>query len=78
MTGGQVSVDQTFALHETLELHEVTAFKAVCMTKSKTMRALVSDAELRELLAQDVDMSTRQLKELNGLLSQAVPQEATR
>jgi similar to spore coat protein len=68
-------MQQNFALHETLELHEVSAFKAVCMTKSKTMQALVSDPELKNLLQQDVQLSTRQLQELNGLLSKAVEQE---
>jgi similar to spore coat protein len=67
-------MQQNFALHETLELHEVSAFKAVCMTKSKTMQALVSDPELKNLLQQDVQLSTRQLQELNGLLSKAVEQ----
>jgi similar to spore coat protein len=70
-------MQQSFALHETLELHEVSAFKSVCMTKSKTMQALVTDPELRELLQRDVQMSTRQLHELNGLLSKALAQGAT-
>jgi similar to spore coat protein len=69
-------MQQNFALHETLELHEVSAFKAVCMTKSKTMQALVSDPELKNLLQQDVQLSTRQLQELNGLLSMAMEQGA--
>ena len=66
---------QNFALHETLELHEVSAFKAVCMTKSKTMQALVSDPDLKNLLQEDVQLSTRQLEELNGLLAKAIQQE---
>lgn len=65
-------MNQRFALHETLELHEVSAFKAVCITKSKTMQGLVSDPELKTLLQQDVQLSTRQLQELSGLLSNAV------
>jgi hypothetical protein len=61
----------TYALHETLELHEIAAFKTVCMTKSKTMQALVSDSELTQILQQDVQLSTRQIQELSGLLSKA-------
>ncbi|MDB4896993.1 MAG: hypothetical protein JWN15_3255 [Firmicutes bacterium] len=69
-------MEQPFALHETLELHEVSAFKAVCMTKSKTMQGLVTDPELRELLQRDVQLSTRQLHELNGLLGKALGEGA--
>lgn len=65
-------MQQSFALHETLELHEIAAFKAVCMTKSKTMQILVSDPELQDLMQQDIALSTRQLEELNGLLSKAL------
>lgn len=65
-------MNPNFALHETLELHEVSAFKALCMTKSKTMQALVSDPELKSLMQEDVQLSTRQLQELNGLLSNAL------
>jgi hypothetical protein len=58
-------------LHEQLEVHEIAAFKTICMTKSKTMQALVSDEALREILAEDVAVSTRQLQELNELLAKA-------
>lgn len=50
-----------YGLHEQLELHEIAAFKTICMTKSKTMQALVSDETLRQFLADDVLVSTRQL-----------------
>lgn len=60
-----------YGLHEQLELHEIAAFKTICMTKSKTMQALVSDEKLRQFLADDVLVSTRQLQELNSLLSKA-------
>ncbi|MUG43539.1 hypothetical protein [Paenibacillus woosongensis] len=61
----------SFALHETLEVHEIAAFKTVCMTKSKLMQALVSDPGLKQILEHDVQLSTRQLEELNGLLSKS-------
>lgn len=65
-----------FASHETLDLHEVSAFKALCLTKSKTMQGLVADPELKNLMQADVQLSTRQLQELNGLLAKAIPQGA--
>jgi len=60
-----------YALHETLEVHEIAAFKALCLTKSKTMRALVSDEELKQLMEMDAEMSTRQIEELKAILSKA-------
>lgn len=67
-------VPLNFAVHETLELHEATAFKSLCMTKSKMMQNLASDPDLQSLLQADVQLSTRQLQELTGLLSNAVNQ----
>lgn len=67
----------TYGLHETLEVHEIASFKTNCMTKSKTMRALITDEDLRQIFEQDVQVSTRQLQELSALLSKAnVPEEA--
>lgn len=60
-----------FALHETLELAEMTAFKTVCLTKAKTMQLLVSDPALKELMQDDVRLSSRQLEELNEFLARA-------
>ncbi|NOU93180.1 hypothetical protein GC093_08085 [Paenibacillus sp. LMG 31456] len=64
-------MNSIYALHETLEVHEIAAFKTVCMTKSKTMQALISDPELMQILQEDVQLSTRQLQELGALLSKA-------
>lgn len=64
-------MNTTYALHEMLEVHEIAAFKTVCMTKSKTMQILVSDPELQQILRNDVQVSTRQLQELSGLLSKS-------
>lgn len=60
-----------YALHETLEVHEIAAFKSTCLTKSKTMKGLVSDPKLKEILQADVDIGTRQLQELRELLNQS-------
>ncbi|EGG33981.1 hypothetical protein [Paenibacillus sp. HGF5] len=64
-------MNSTFALHEMLEVHEIAAFKTVCMTKSKTMQALVTDPELKQILQQDATLSQQQLQELGGVLSKA-------
>ncbi|AUS29294.1 hypothetical protein ACT3XG_24595 [Paenibacillus polymyxa] len=60
-----------YGLHETLEVHELSAFKTVCLTKSKTMQALISDPVLKAILQKDVDLTTRQLQELSNVLNQA-------
>jgi len=58
-----------YALHEVLEVQELAAFKTLCLTKSKTMKALVSDPELIEIMQKDVDVGTRQLQEFASILS---------
>ncbi|MDM5200971.1 hypothetical protein QUF79_23380 [Fictibacillus enclensis] len=60
-----------YALHEVLEVQEMAAFKTNCLTKSKTMKALVSDPRLKEMMQQDIDLSTSQLNEYTSVLSNA-------
>ncbi|KSU80354.1 MULTISPECIES: hypothetical protein [Fictibacillus] len=60
-----------YALHEVLEVQEMAAFKTNCLTKSKTMKALVSDPRLKEIMQQDIDLSTSQLNEYTSVLSNA-------
>ncbi|OOE12584.1 hypothetical protein [Fictibacillus arsenicus] len=60
-----------YTLHEVLEVQEMAAFKTNCLTKSKTMRAMVGDPRLKEIMLQDIDLSTRQLNEYNTVLSNA-------
>ncbi|AWB46564.1 hypothetical protein DCC85_21940 [Paenibacillus sp. CAA11] len=62
-------MNTNYGMHETLEVHEMAAFKTVSITKSKTMQILVSDPELRDILKHDVQISTQQLQELGRLLS---------
>lgn len=62
-------MNSNYALHEMLEVHEMAAFKTVCMTKSKTMQALVTDPQLLQILQQDVQLAQQQLLELGGVLS---------
>ncbi|GMA60474.1 hypothetical protein NZD89_12740 [Alicyclobacillus fastidiosus] len=63
--------EKAFALHETMELHELLTFKNVCMTKSSTMRALVSDGHLNSLLETCAATDRQHIQELQGLLSGA-------
>lgn len=60
-----------YVLHEVLEVQELATFKTLCLTKTKTMRALVSDPQLKDMMMQDVDISTRQLQEFSSILSKA-------
>ncbi|MDQ1911758.1 hypothetical protein D3C73_1514860 [compost metagenome] len=60
-----------YTRHETMDLHEIAVFKTVSLTKSKTMQVLVSDPDLKSILQQDVQTSTRQLQELQSLLTKA-------
>ncbi|KLV25902.1 hypothetical protein ABW02_13845 [Niallia circulans] len=60
-----------YALHEVLEVHEISTFKTTCLTKSKTMRALVTDPQLKDIMQLDIDVSTRQLQEYASILSYA-------
>ncbi|MET3546609.1 hypothetical protein ABID47_003225 [Paenibacillus favisporus] len=62
-------INPTYTMHELLEAHEIAAFKTVCMTKSKTMQALVTDPELKLILQQDASMSSDQLAELAAVLN---------
>ncbi|MBU5351782.1 hypothetical protein ACN9MH_15535 [Paenibacillus silvae] len=64
-------MNSNYALHELLEVHEIAAFKTVCVTKSKTMQALATDPELMQILQQDVTLSQQQLQELGEVLSKA-------
>lgn len=64
-------MNTNYAIHETLEVQEIAAFKTVCMSKSKTMQVLVSDADLKQILINDVQTSTQQLQELSKLLSKS-------
>jgi similar to spore coat protein len=62
-------VDKALATHETLDMRELLTFKTICLTKSKTMQALVSDPELKLLLKQDVKQSTGAIQDLKSILS---------
>jgi similar to spore coat protein len=64
-----------YVLHEILEVQEIAAFKTNCLSKSKTMRALVSDEKLKRIMEKDVQISSRQLEEFSDILSKAKDKE---
>lgn len=57
------------ALHETMEVHELLAFKNVCMTKSTTMQVLVSDPALKEMMNACANTDKQHIADLAALLS---------
>jgi similar to spore coat protein len=65
-------VQQGLGVHEAMEIHEVLNFKTVCTIKSKMMAGMVQDKDLKELLEQDVQQSTKALQDLTGLLARVV------
>ncbi|WP_047150313.1 hypothetical protein [Aneurinibacillus tyrosinisolvens] len=63
--------NRQLALHETLESHELLSFQNLCCTKSSMMQLLASDEGLKSILQQDVEITKRQIKELQSILSRA-------
>ncbi|MDH7578937.1 MAG: spore coat protein [Bacillota bacterium] len=52
-----------------LELHELMAFKNVCVMKASAMNQFVADPELKSLLQQDVQASQNHIQQLQNFLS---------
>lgn len=57
------------ALHETLDLHELLAFKNLCLTKSATMSKLAQDVELQAILESDSQAGIRHIQQLQEFLT---------
>lgn len=57
------------AMHEKLEVHEVLIFKTACVAKSKVFSGLVQDDELKEILEEDIKLSTKAIKDLRKVLA---------
>jgi similar to spore coat protein len=66
---------QSLALHETMEVHEMLNFKTVCIAKSKLMQGIVFDQDLKALLEKDVQQSITAIKDLQTLLTKAPTQK---
>lgn len=56
---------------ESIQIHELLAFKNICLTKSITMSPLVSDSELKSILQQDAVTGQEHIKELKSLLAES-------
>jgi len=67
-----------YALHETLEVQEMAAFRTVNLTKSNIMVLLVSDPELKEILRQEAQQSADAVQELKEIMKKAEQQEMTK
>lgn len=62
---------QSLALHETMEVHEMLNLKTVSMTTSKMMEGVVFDQDLKALLEKDVQQSITAINDLQNLLKKA-------
>jgi similar to spore coat protein len=56
--------NETLALHETMETHEILNFKTVCLLRSKLMQGICFDNELKALMEKDVKQSIDDINEL--------------
>lgn len=58
-------------MHETLEVHEVLIFKTACLAKNKLFLDMVQDKKLREIMEEDIELSTKAVKDLRKILADA-------
>jgi similar to spore coat protein len=64
-------VNETLALHETMETHEILNFKTVCLLRSKLMQGICFDNELKRLMEKDVQQSIKDVNELISFYKQS-------
>ena len=57
-------------LHETLDLHELLAFKNLCLTKATTMSVFAQDEELKAIMNEDVTTGIQHIQQLKKFLTQ--------
>jgi len=62
-------VVKELAMHEKLEVHEVLIFKTACVAKGKMFIDLVEDKKLRDILEEDLELSTKAIKDLKKVLA---------
>ncbi len=53
---------------ESLDIREIMMFKVLCGTKATTLKSLIKDEELKDILQKDYENIKEQLKELKSLL----------
>ncbi len=59
-----------YATHEILEVHEVLTVQTASAAKSSMMQGLASDRKLKQLLAEDVEVSQKAVEELKAILQE--------
>ncbi len=57
--------------HETMEVHEIFNMKTVCLLKSKMMKGVCVDNDLKALMEKDVQQSMQAIRELQKLYEKA-------
>lgn len=57
------------AMHEMLEVHEVLTFKTACVAKNKAFSGLAKDKKLKKILEEDIELSTKAIKDLRKILA---------
>ena len=58
--------------HETMYLHEILTLKNTCAAKSAVMQGMAGDSELKNILAQDITNTKRQMQDIQNTLSPAI------
>ncbi len=53
---------------ETLDLHELIAFKVITATKAQAVKGLVKDKELKKMIEQDYETLKDHISELKELI----------
>ncbi|WP_323372968.1 hypothetical protein [Tumebacillus lacus] len=66
--------ENSFTVHEIMEIHEMQNFKTICLNRSKLVQGMVKDPDLKAMLEMDVQASIQALQDLNWILTQIVPQ----
>ena len=65
-------MQEKLAPHEKIELHELLAFKTVGCTKASTMKSMVKDNDLKDLMSDEVKICKQHLSELQGILQTTI------
>ncbi|MGE5455993.1 MAG: hypothetical protein ACM3O4_02700 [Ignavibacteriales bacterium] len=53
---------------ESLDIHEIMMFKVLCGIKASTLKSLVKDEDLKNILEKDYENTKESLKELKNLI----------
>lgn len=61
----------SIALHEKMEIHELLNLKSICITNSKLMQGLVFDQDLKALMEKDVQQSYQEIQTLQALYKES-------